>query len=103
MHHSILSRHRAKSYAEEPLCAEELIAIHQRQGGKCFYTGLTYIIGYASLGKARHPLSASADRIDSTKGYTPENTVLCAWFVNAAKNAWPLDAIKPLWKHLPTD
>ena len=39
-------------------------------------------------GNGLSPLAPSLDRIDSKKGYTPENTRVVAAFVNYAKNRW---------------
>lgn len=41
------------------------------------------------LGQRRGPIdeSPSLDRIDNSKGYTPENTVVVSWLANRLKNA----------------
>lgn len=48
--------------------------------GTCDMTGIRFV-----LGEKRHPFMPSPDRIDSDQGYTPENTRLVLWMLNAAK------------------
>lgn len=102
MHYALTERHRKRGWPGTPITQDELIALHHRQQGRCFYTGLPYTLGKYIEGKHRNPLSGSVDRIDNDQGYVIDNVVICAWFVNIAKQAWPLDVIKPLWEHLPT-
>ena len=49
--------------------------------GTCEVTGATFAL---SAGKPA-PLSASIDRIDSSKGYTPENSRMVIWAFNRMK------------------
>jgi hypothetical protein len=50
--------------------------------GVCSVTGIPFDL-------ARHnPWSPSLDRIDSSLGYTKENTRVVCWMFNAAKNKW---------------
>jgi hypothetical protein len=95
MHRSVVQRHKNKQHSGEVVTTKELISKHQHQNNKCYYTGLDYKMF------ERGPLCISIDRVDNTKGYTNENTVLCCYFVNIAKNQWPLKQMKELWKHLP--
>ncbi len=83
-------------YADEVLSTKELIELHKTQQGKCAYTGLEYSL------TEKGPLCMTIDRIDNTRGYSIDNVALCCWFVNCAKNQWPLEQMKQLWKHLPT-
>jgi hypothetical protein len=53
-----------------------------RQQGRCFYTGVPFEIVETARGMRR----PSIDRIDPTKGYTRENTVLCLVAINYLKN-----------------
>ncbi len=48
--------------------------------GRCELTGLPFV-----LNQYRHPFLPSPDRIDSDKGYTPDNTRLILWMLNSAK------------------
>ena len=52
-----------------------------KQNGRCFWTQVPMITG----GGGRHPQQVSLDRIDSTKGYTPDNVVLSCLFANYGK------------------
>jgi hypothetical protein len=54
----------------------------ERQGGRCFYTGIPFVIEATRRGMRR----PSIDRRDSAKGYTTENVVLCLVAFNYLKN-----------------
>lgn len=55
--------------------------------GKCAVTGIEFDLSVKLRGSGRiTPWSPSLDRIDSTKGYTPENCRLVVWMYNAAKH-----------------
>jgi hypothetical protein len=61
--------------------------VEQRlQSGVCEVTGIAFV-----RGTSRHPFLPSIDRIDSDKGYTPENCRVVLWIINAAKQALPED------------
>lgn len=54
----------------------------------CPYLGLKLIPPHLNSDKKegkRHPNTPSLDRIDISKGYTPENTKLTSWFWNNAR------------------
>jgi hypothetical protein len=70
------------------LTTSDLVKMWNDQDGKCSYTGLQ--MRYDGSGG---PESVSLDRIDSTKGYTKENTVLCCVWVNRMKNDQPTDTL----------
>ena len=95
----IARRHKNKHFQEPCISTLELIELHNQQSGKCYYTELEYDLH----AKQTDPLRMSVDRINNSMGYTKDNTVLCCWFVNCAKNIWPLDQMKELWKSLPMD
>ncbi len=52
--------------------ATYLKQIWEQQQGKCFYTGIQLILP-KSFPESHNPLSPSIDRIDSSKGYIPDN------------------------------
>lgn len=54
----------------------------------CPVTGLPFDLSGETVNGSPHPLSPSADRIDSTLGYTDANTRVVSYFANVAKNAW---------------
>jgi hypothetical protein len=61
-----------------------LRSIYDKQQGKCYYTGVPMTLrsnGHLN----RDPMLISMDRKDSAQGYTPTNTVLCCWGINALK------------------
>jgi hypothetical protein len=91
----LLMRHKRKTCSGEVVSTRELLNKHETSEGRCYYTNLKYSLF------ERGPLYMSVDRINSSLGYTVDNTVLCCWFVNCAKNEWPLDQMKELWSHLP--
>lgn len=66
------------------LSLKNLRDIYQTQNGNCFYTGVPMTLR-SNNHLDRDPLLISLDRRDSSIGYTPENTVLCCWGVNALK------------------
>lgn len=58
-----------------------ILDLYEKQQGKCFYTGLDLLV--SSDESNYHCLSI--DRIDSSKGYTQDNVVLCCWIINRIK------------------
>lgn len=58
--------------------------------GTCEATGIPFAWPdyEAGLLNAAGPYSASIDRIDPTKGYTPANCRLVVWIFNRAKYKW---------------
>lgn len=64
------------------LSPEYLANIYRKQSGKCFYSGIDMEI---SLKNEQNSKTLSIDRIDSNKGYTSENVVLCCNIFNVMK------------------
>ncbi len=62
-----------------------------RQNGLCFYTAQPM-----KAEKSEQFDSVSVDRIDSDKGYTPDNVVLCRSICNIMKNSMTCDTFKIL-------
>lgn len=58
--------------------------LYQKQNGKCFYTGLDIELKPRNNGH----MTASMDRIDSTKGYLENNVVWIHKDVNLMKNTF---------------
>jgi hypothetical protein len=84
--------HRAKIRAPKRgltfnLTQEHLMELWARQGGCCYYSGLSM----TTDGRARDPFGLSLDRVDSTQGYIQGNVVLCCWGVNTAKQEFTLE------------
>jgi hypothetical protein len=51
------------------------------EAGRCELTGLEFHLG----NERRHLFKPSPDRIDSSRGYDPDNTRIILWMLNAAK------------------
>jgi hypothetical protein len=77
------ARLRATKYGREfTLPKGWMRAQYEAQSGKCAITGRLMV-------KDRHrhaPWAPSIDRLDSTKGYTPDNCRLIGYILNCAKN-----------------
>jgi hypothetical protein len=61
-----------------------LLELYHKQNGKCYYTNRDMIATNKFSAKKQSD-SISVDRIDSTKGYSKDNIVLCTWWANDAK------------------
>jgi hypothetical protein len=61
------------------LTLDELLATYETQEGRCFYSKQPLTFNQGS------ELDFSIDRLDNSKGYTSENSVLCCWRVNNMK------------------
>lgn len=79
-----------KKGLEFSISHSDLIQRYDRFGGICCVSGIKFSCKESSF--YRRPFAPSIDRIDSSIGYTPENTRLVCYAVNAAKNEWT-DAI----------
>jgi len=63
----------------------DLMEIYNKQEGKCHYSGVLM----EKIPKVDNYYNLSIDRVDSKKGYTKENIVLCCDSINTMKNAMP--------------
>ena len=63
-----------------------IMEMYENQGHKCFYTGIE--MSFSS--KLTKP---SVDRVDSNKGYTKGNIVLCCMGINFMKNDVPVEEL----------
>jgi hypothetical protein len=61
------------------ITSADLMALYERQGGKCWYTGETLRIG-------------SVDRIDVERGYSPDNIIMCEKYINVFRGDISRDA-----------
>ena len=64
------------------LTKDFILELKEKQSGLCYWYGVEM---ETSL-KPKYPLQYSLDRIDSTKGYTKDNVVLCSLMANFGKN-----------------
>lgn len=75
---------------------EDLEMLWEKQDGKCYYTQIPMNFTYSlSL-----PKQMSVDRVDSSKGYTLDNVVLCCQFINFAKHDYKLEDFLEFLKEL---
>ena len=75
---------------------EYIEELYNKQNGRCFYTDEPMNLGYHRDKKDLYSLNfhnISVDRIDSQKGYTMENTVLCCWGINNMKQQLSVDEL----------
>jgi dUTP pyrophosphatase len=77
---------------EGNLTAEDLKTILIKQEYKCFYTGHPIDFNKKSA------YSFSVDRIDSTKGYTVDNVVICCLAINYMKSNFDIYDITQLFE-----
>lgn len=87
-----IKRTRKKDRLEFNISKKEWIDQYNKQNGICALTGITMTWEYSSDGNSdfftsiKYPHNISPDRIDSKKGYTPENLQFVCNRVNAMKN-----------------
>lgn len=85
------ARQRAKK-AGLP-CTIDIFWVYDRlDSGVCEVTGIKFING----NKKNYPFTPSIDRIDPNLGYTPENSRLVLFCVNAAFGNWGEDMFYPV-------
>lgn len=65
-----------------------------KQNGLCAYTNIPMRIFETAIRKEWIPTTMSLDRIDSSKGYTPDNIELVCLSINLAKNGFTKDQMK---------
>lgn len=63
----------------------DLTWVQQRlKAGVCEITGIPFVTDVP-----RHPFLPSLDRVDSSRGYVPDNCRAILWMLNAAKQELP--------------
>lgn len=60
----------------------EVIALFNKQGGRCYWTGVELVV---DPNIRKHPLQPSLDRIDCSKPYLKDNVVVSACFINLGR------------------
>lgn len=81
-----------KAHSEKPrkpgkmLTQDEIVSIANRSRGLCELTGVSLIL--ADSGARRHPYTPSIDRIDSSIGYTRDNSRIVCVAANIALSDW---------------
>lgn len=77
------------------LTLDVMIAKAKSQMMRCYYTGIPLLFAPHDAPMYK----ASIDRMDSSKGYTIGNSVLCCRFFNYYKNVFTPDDAVRRWKH----
>jgi cation transport ATPase len=83
-----LARARARNANREHAITWEWV-YEKLVAGVCERTGIPFVIGARGL----HAFAPSIDRIDSSKGYTPDNTQLVVYIYNTAKSVFDDDTV----------
>jgi hypothetical protein len=74
----------------------DLVDLYYTQKGLCFYSGEEMSLGEHKATKDLYSINffnISVDRIDSKKGYTKDNVVLCCWGVNNMKQQMTVEQL----------
>ena len=90
------SRNRVNNRpVKEILLTEDLlIKKYEEQDGKCYWSDLDLDEGFNYI--KHHPFAISVERLDNSKGYTYENTVLSRRLFNLGRMAYPENDFKSL-------
>ena len=75
---------------ENNLTVDDINEMFNKQDGLCYWFKIPLI---PSKDK-KHPQQPSLDRLDSSKGYTRDNVVLCCYSANIGRNENDLDTWK---------
>jgi hypothetical protein len=89
-----------KRNLEHTISILDLKALFEDQLGLCYYTGKPMLRDIRDI--SSNDDSVSIDRVDSSKGYTKENIVLCRWVINRMKNDIPFDIFLKLISEINT-
>lgn len=69
------------------LTEQDLIDIYNKQGGKCYWSGLSLDPAFNKI--KHHPFAISPERLDNAKDYDKTNVVLCRRMFNLGRMAFP--------------
>lgn len=72
---------------ENPVTTLELVAMYDKQGGRCALSGIEMTFGKAANGRSAKPTNCSLDRIDQTKGYELGNIRLICYAINSFRGS----------------
>lgn len=85
-----------KRNLEFTLTEQDCVAIVRRAAGRCEITGIHFRFDKHHNACKRQPFAPSVDRIDSSRGYVPDNVRLVCLIVNYAMMQWGEDALKEM-------
>jgi hypothetical protein len=91
-----IQRARKRSLPVDADLAALTFEIYAAQGARCALTGIQFDLCVVGTGQARRPFAPSLDRIDSSEGYTRDNTRLVCQAVNFALNAFGEDVFREI-------
>jgi hypothetical protein len=89
-----MQRARARGLPVDPDLVALTFELFDAQGARCALTGIGFDLRVVGIGQARRPFAPSLDRIDSSGGYTRDNTRLVCQAVNFALNAFGEDIFR---------
>ena len=94
------SAHSSAYGKEYELDLEWAITELDRLGDRCPVTGIEFFYdkSYETHGKSGHPAKPSIDRIDSSLGYTKDNSRIVSNLANKMKSSWTDEEIQPFLK-----
>lgn len=81
----VLARQCARHDPRSTLTADDVRALHARQGGRCHWFG----VELRPDPRARFPAKPSVDRLDNSKPHSLENCVLTCFAANIGRNSTP--------------
>ena len=93
------NREQKKGWAhDDSLTIDVLVGLYYGQNGKCAHTGETMTLVRGLEDKAVVPTLCTIDRIDNTKGYTPDNIMLSCDGINRMRGEMDLKQFRKLCK-----
>lgn len=91
-----MQRARQRGTPVDPDLVGLTFDLFEAQGARCALTGIPFDLRVVGVGQARRPFAPSLDRIDSSGGYTRDNTRLVCQAVNFALNAFGEDVFREI-------
>ena len=91
-----MQRARARGLRVDPDLVALTFKLFEAQGARCGLTGIGFDLRVVGCGQARRPFAPSLHRIDSSAGYTRDNTRMVCQAVNFALNAYGEDVFRDI-------
>ena len=83
----ILLAHARRHNSDVTITEEWIMDQYKEQGGKCFWFNVPLV----PSPKKKFPQQPSLDRLDRSKGYTPDNVVITCYAANIGRNENDVD------------